>query len=100
MYAQLLKARTTNTDGSQKAILLKDLSSPGLVGCWLEASGTFDGATVSMETLTEAGTWVEHVDTRMTTTGVKVIELPSSGVTVRGKVTGAGGSTNVNLVIR
>lgn len=59
--------------------------------------GTFDGATVSLQIL-EQGNWEVVTDGVFTAPGQRLLQL-AQGIEVRAVVTGAGGSTSVNLSI-
>ncbi|RME67486.1 MAG: hypothetical protein D6781_13075, partial [Verrucomicrobia bacterium] len=70
---KLLENVTANGSGS--AVLWRP--GGGVHAAWLEASGTFDGAVITLETQSpETGAWVEHVDTAFAAAGAKVIDLP------------------------
>jgi hypothetical protein len=99
----LLSAHTTSSSGTAQEFRGDPGSGAskrgGLVTeAWLEASGTFNGATLTLETSSDEGvTWINHTDTAQTAAGALAIFLPTRGLLVRGKVTSAGGSTSVTL---
>lgn len=99
----LLSAHTTSSSGTAQAFISDPGTGAGKRGrvveeVWLESGGTFASATVSLETSSDDGvTWLNHTATNMTAAGIIIFKLPTRGLLVRGKVTGATGSTSVFL---
>lgn len=99
----LLSAHTTSSSGTAQEFRGDAGSGASRRGAtieevWVEAGGTFDSATVSLETSSDDGTtWLNHTSTNLTAAGAVVFKLPSRGLLVRGKVASAGGSTSVFL---
>jgi len=91
----ILRNQMVNTDGSQEQ---KFYPAPpnGGIGT-LIATGTFDGATVSLEMKGQHTEWVAVADSSFTQAGTA--SLLGGGFKIRGVVTSAGASTDVNLEV-
>jgi hypothetical protein len=92
----LLEDQTTDTTGTQDVFSWKILGN--ITYGVVEALGTFDGCTVTLEMSTDMGTsWTEVGGyTTFVSAGKGLFRLPS-GVQLRGSVTDAGASTEISL---
>jgi len=94
----LLENQTVNTDGSQTTI-------EGSGGTLLiQADGTFDGATVTIQGRMHGFTWQDLEDNNgevvsLTENEIVVAGWCKAGFQIRGSLTGAGGSTDVSVGI-
>ena len=91
----LLNKQAANTDGTQKTIMHPTPNKFGIAT--VIASGTFDGATVSLECKGALGDWAAISDASFSQAGS--VTLLGGGFELRGVVTGAGASTSVNLEV-
>jgi len=95
---QLLENQTIDTSGSQ---LSQDTQNTLLMGEYrtVTAWGTWDGATVTLEFSPDEGTtWIAcGDDTTFTADGGGNLYVAPQGILLRGSVTSAGASTDVNL---
>lgn len=66
---------------------------------WLTAFGTFDSATAKLQWSPDAGTtWIDIEDASFTANGV--VRLLLANGSVRGVVSGGGGSVSVSMQVR
>jgi hypothetical protein len=91
----ILKKQTANTDGSQQKKFYPAPAHGGL-GTIL-ATGTFDGATISLEMKGEGTEWVTVADSSFTQAGAA--SLLGGGFNLRGVVANAGASTELNIEV-
>lgn len=94
----LLTSQTTNTTGTQ---ITQNTQNTLLMGEYrtVSAWGTWDGATVTLEFSPDEGTtWIAcGADTTFTEDGGGNLYIAPQGILIRGSVSSAGASTDVNL---
>jgi len=94
----LLENQMANTDGTQ---IEKECTGGSLL---IQAAGTFDGATITLQGNVEGLGWQDLSDETGTVVSITegiilTINLCKAGLKLRGSVTGAGGSTDVSLAV-
>ncbi len=99
---KLLTNQTTNTTGTQEVFTYTYKQNSRPQGQkWITASGTFDGASVSLEIRLQEGPgeWITVDDATFTAANIKQVFLLGEIFEIRGALASAGGSTSVSLEV-